>query len=447
MIHFAYLVLFFIASTTNSEGRIVQAIIGRRVSLSLTLITKDSIDIYHDRSWILTVWPDAHYILASQKKEKVRVYVDISTEGTIKVIIDLLNSTTSDAGVYTVKGQWDSKELNDSVVLRTIEESMIPRIYAAWHISEDLFIVMKCITSGLFAKTITWKRNSSLIRNQDRYYFGNDSLSIRNLTAGDEYTLYTCMDQERGLESDPFQIKASGPGGIEFTPKVTIAFDQDSLNISCNSDCSPVCKWQWTRTDPLSGLEQAVSGETVLKLYNITKLDAGRYSCKVQNILSGASFASYLTLDVNDPEYHMTTKTLQKDNAEASAFPSMHILTYFLSGFSILCVIGLCICLFKKIRECITVDRRELTLPEVDPKNSYWTIVSNTKGEMTTAVETHNMQINEPTAQCNKTVTEINEVEASSQLYTLDVDIEFDGYIHPISSNPLTSVFASSQLT
>ncbi|KAK3601225.1 hypothetical protein CHS0354_040408, partial [Potamilus streckersoni] len=243
----------------------------------------------------------------------MRVYVEISPGKALNVTLNLLNITTNDAGIYTVTKLFDSKEFNDSVVLRTIEESMLPRIDVARHITVDSPLVLQCVSSSSVERKIIWKCNSSLIDNHDKYSLNTDSLTIKKLTAGDQFNLYTCLEQGREFESDPYRIKSSGPGDIWFTPNLTVVFEHESLNISCNSECGPLCEWEWTKTDTQSGLEKAVSGGTMLQISNITKLDAGKYSCKVQNILSGSSFVRNMSLDVKRKDYYMTTTIFQRD--------------------------------------------------------------------------------------------------------------------------------------
>ncbi|KAL3887098.1 hypothetical protein ACJMK2_027054, partial [Sinanodonta woodiana] len=128
---------------------------------------------------------------------------------------------------------------------------------------------------------------------------------------------------------------AAGPTVITFTPNITDVFEHESMNVSCNSKCSPLCTWQWTKNDDISGLERVVSGENILQIQNFTKQDAGKYSCKVQNILRGTTFVSHLSLDVIYTTFDMTTTPTQKDGTETAASPSKYLLMYMFVGFSV----------------------------------------------------------------------------------------------------------------
>ncbi|KAK3601232.1 hypothetical protein CHS0354_040415 [Potamilus streckersoni] len=73
---------------------------------------------------------------------------------------------------------------------------------------------------------------------------------------------------------------------------------------------------------------------------------------------------------------------------------------------------------------------------ENPPEKNYWTIVSNADGELSTAVEINTEQITEQDPVCNRTVGQIEELP---QIHRLEFDMELDGYIHPIHSNPLNT--------
>ncbi|KAL3887103.1 hypothetical protein ACJMK2_027059, partial [Sinanodonta woodiana] len=267
-------------------GRTVRAVIGRNVSFSFTFsnITQtDAIFIFHDTVLFVSIWPSENLRIIHTDKDKLRVFVDLSSGKTITVTMSLLNLTDEDKGIYTVAHHLNSEEFSEGILLQTIDNTLIPRIYIDSYTVSDSSLVLRCFTSSSYSGMLHWKLNASFITEFVKYSHNNNYLSIRNLTNDDRYNSFTCWEQESGLESDPYRIKADGPRHVNFTPNKTVVMEHQSLNISCISDCSPVCSYQWTRLEPFTGLEKAVSAEMALYITNVSRQDDGTYMCKIKN--------------------------------------------------------------------------------------------------------------------------------------------------------------------
>ncbi|KAL3885678.1 hypothetical protein ACJMK2_025725, partial [Sinanodonta woodiana] len=106
-----------------SEGRILQAIIGKNFSFSWILNNTwmDIIQIKHNGSRFFRVWPENNYLDVPKEVDRVKVVVETSAEKTVTVTVNYLNITKFDSGTYKMIREYNSEELNDSVVLETIE--------------------------------------------------------------------------------------------------------------------------------------------------------------------------------------------------------------------------------------------------------------------------------------------------------------------------------------
>ncbi|KAK3579656.1 hypothetical protein CHS0354_014892 [Potamilus streckersoni] len=252
-----------------AEGRTVQGMIGRNVSLLWTFnnIKKDSISISRNSIHLLMVWPLKNLIVWHEKDDRLHVYVDNSSYETLTVTVSISGLREKDAGIYKLKRRWDSEDFNDSVRLQ---------IY----------------------RKVSWKLNGTLIESHGRYSQNNALLSIKNVTANDKYNIYTCNELGSGFNSDPYRLNISGPNVVKFVSNVTVAKEHEGLHLFCDTYCYPTCTWHWTQVDNLSAAKKVVSEGDELKINNVTREDAGKYSCKVNNVITGASFEGFTYLEV-----------------------------------------------------------------------------------------------------------------------------------------------------
>ncbi|KAK3579652.1 hypothetical protein CHS0354_014890 [Potamilus streckersoni] len=542
------------------EGRTVQAINGRNVSFSWTFnnTSKDAIIISHDSSHLLLVWPYKNLVSPYQRKERLQAYVNSSTSETVTITVKILNIRESDAGIYKAERQFDSEDVNDNIILQIFDEANLPWIIMVQQVIFDSYIELQCNSSIRFTGRVIWQVNESMIESRGRYSQDKTLLSIRNLTANDRYNSYTCKEFGSEFESDPYRLNISGPDGVTFESNVTMAKEHEDLNLPCHADCKPICEWKWTKVDLSSVDEKRISADSILQIRNITRIDAGKYSCTIHNIITGKSFEGFTHVDVvygpdeinfnildniiqvnkfeiihlicyadcfppcliGWTETHANTQTsssaLKLDGVysdinstcyatnpmnantsisstiyikvrsatsynttmqmvpgkhiegvgffttpttnagkytETNDFPSVHHLTYIVLGMGIILAVGLLSCLLHKCGACSHVGResktRAFVMSDNDGANEgshgelqtekYWTIVSNTGGELTTAVESDSAQyyiqkpsgINEVLQQDNPefpTCVDVVMVHDSSH----SVSVEHDDYIHPV---------------
>ncbi|KAL3885614.1 hypothetical protein ACJMK2_025664, partial [Sinanodonta woodiana] len=526
-----------------SEGRVVDGIIGRNVSLSWTLkdTKRDSLSISRNSTFLLTLWPYKTLVIWHHKNDRFHIDMVIDANDTLAVTVCISRLTEQDAGIYKLIRRLDSEEGNGSVTLQIHNVTALPRITMVQHDSMDSSIQLQCTFLQMFTGKVSWKLNESIIESQDRYYQNNSLLSIKNLTADDKYSIYTCNENGSGFDSDPYLLNISGPNVVKFESNVTVAKEHEGLNLFCDADCYPTCTWNWTKLDILSTSKKVISANKELKINNVTRKDAGKYSCKVYNTITSTSLegSTYLEVVYGPGEIYtnisnnviqvdkydtisvscyadcfppcqigwMETKTnipnreavLQLErmtvdgnytcyatnpmNPNASNSRTIYIkvtsgqselmtttltavsntdlllirhLLYVVIGLGCFFAIGFLACLLHKFRACSRVRgssinnrssehsagyRDSETPPMEHLAGNYWTIVSNTRGDLTTAVDVDNAQCITQTAHSIKNVLKEKNL-AYSISANFDIELEeysepvhagtVDDYIHPV---------------
>ncbi|KAK3583476.1 hypothetical protein CHS0354_025608 [Potamilus streckersoni] len=117
-----HLLFCYLATYTVTEGGIVRGIIGQNVSFTMTFhnINGDLIHIKHNASVFVEVWPDNNNHIEIKQQDRVRVEIGNKTaSGSITVIINILNITASDSGMYNAMRPWILTEILDWVLLET----------------------------------------------------------------------------------------------------------------------------------------------------------------------------------------------------------------------------------------------------------------------------------------------------------------------------------------
>ncbi|KAL3885627.1 hypothetical protein ACJMK2_025677 [Sinanodonta woodiana] len=283
-----------------SEGNKIKGIIGRNVSFSWTFkrIMNDDIFILHNKTRLHEIRVDENPFLTRTLLDRVRLSISNTTDDNIMVNIDFSNITKNDAGTYKVIQSENSMDLDNSVHLITIDEKTIPRIEMAGHNIVNSTIILECRLPSPSNMEIVWKINGSLIGSHWRYSQNDRILSITNVTVDDQYNSYKCNESGNAVESDPYSIKISGPNAIKFVPNITMVQQYSGLNMSCHTDCYPICSWKWTKCDPSLGEVQVISTQDVLYIQNITRQEGGVYSCRVLNKLTGTSLENSTPIQI-----------------------------------------------------------------------------------------------------------------------------------------------------
>ncbi|KAL3885989.1 hypothetical protein ACJMK2_026017 [Sinanodonta woodiana] len=218
-----------------------------------------------------------------------------------------------------------AKDYCSSFSHRSAYEDLQPKISVENNNILDNSITLQCQANGQAAGMFSWRRNGISITNNTKYVKTDKYLIIRRLNNDDIYDIFTCMESGGQFESDPYNIETSGPSFTHGKPSITMAKEMDTLNVSCLTDCYPLCLVTWSKLNPFSGNNTILSENDPLQLRNVTRQNSGNYTCKVQNILTGTSSESSLSLSIHYGPDKIVLNT-SKNIIEVEEFDSIAIL-------------------------------------------------------------------------------------------------------------------------
>ncbi|KAL3885597.1 hypothetical protein ACJMK2_025647 [Sinanodonta woodiana] len=407
-----HLVFVCLAINIDTEGRIVHGIIGRNVTFSMTFETGDLVHIMHNDSAVVMVWPNNNDLIKQiQQRDRVGIVIDNATRSsTVNVIINIMNLTTSDHGMYTVVRPVNPKNIQDSIFLETIDETMRPTIEIFSNHTLDSTLVLKCNVCSTSTGKVLWSLNGSLIDDHTKYVQHNLFLYIRNLTADEKYNFYTCKESGSELESDPYSI----PIWIDhFTTKATTLLRDTAEN-------------------------NHYTAQTLRK-----------------------------NEDTEVIYTYMMTATSSHVNVQES--PSERRLLYIIFGMGAIIAVAITACFLHKIKNCfrgvrasdistgLNSDDGSKNVQDVNQAEYYWTIVCNAKNEMSTAIETHGGVSGDipmvrtsivPTSSSSNESIRADDIYVSQEIHRysnpiISCTVQFNDYIHPIHSTPLNKYMLS----
>ncbi|KAL3885620.1 hypothetical protein ACJMK2_025670 [Sinanodonta woodiana] len=423
----SYVFCSCMAHVYTSDGRTVQGIKGRNVSLSWTFhsMMKDIVVVNRGSESVVRVWLSKNNFVPQKKDDRFQFIVDKRVNNTVTFTINIMNVTENDAGNYEVERQWDSETFNDIIVLYIMDESAIPRIEMTRYNSLESSIYLQCRSSSNFTK-VHWKLNGSLIGSRNRYSQNANMISIKNLTVNDSFNLYTCGELGMQFESDPYRLNY-GPKEIVFN-----AFDNanevnefETIVRFCSANCFPPCDIVWIDTNA----ETMIHGAE-LKLVNLT-IDVN-YTCQATNPINSKDTISK-TISIK----------VKSDN------PTTRYLLYTALGIGVLLAVGVSSYLMYKRRACFSLDRASygtyLTQVcrcsegeyqrEVTSSGNYWTIVTNASGMMSTVIDAHSKHCQTPIPIYKRNVPRHDSLQQSVSNSSLNVPIEMETYMEPIHSS------------
>ncbi|KAL3885695.1 hypothetical protein ACJMK2_025741 [Sinanodonta woodiana] len=111
----SYMLFSLLAHVYTSDGRTVQVIKGRHVSLSWTCSDiNDVVIILHGSAPVVWVWDlSKHYVILKQP-HRLQLNAETFVNSTAMFTLNILNVTINDAGEYKIKRLLDSKTFNDN---------------------------------------------------------------------------------------------------------------------------------------------------------------------------------------------------------------------------------------------------------------------------------------------------------------------------------------------
>ncbi|KAK3580179.1 hypothetical protein CHS0354_001312 [Potamilus streckersoni] len=93
-------------------------------------------------------------------------------------------------------------------------------------------------------------------------------------------------------------VSTNGPDNITFVPSETTIHEFDSLTIICLANCYRSCSFQWIKHGDQDFPEMLIADSARMQILNITRNDAGNYSCVATNTVTNTTVVDSITLEV-----------------------------------------------------------------------------------------------------------------------------------------------------
>uniref|UniRef100_A0A673G7L7 Contactin-4-like n=1 Tax=Sinocyclocheilus rhinocerous TaxID=307959 RepID=A0A673G7L7_9TELE len=161
----------------------------------------------------------------------------------------------------------------------------------------------ECKANGKPQPVYRWLKNGQPLVSQDRICVDGGGLTISNISLMDS-GMYQCLaENDNGViyASAELKVVASPPDFSKKTVKKTTLIQRGGeAIIECRPHASPRASYSWRRgNDKCSIGERTISEDGTLRIANVTKSDAGRYTCVARNPFGTSSSSG--TLVVKEP--------------------------------------------------------------------------------------------------------------------------------------------------
>uniref|UniRef100_A0A8C6VAA4 Contactin 6 n=1 Tax=Naja naja TaxID=35670 RepID=A0A8C6VAA4_NAJNA len=172
-------------------------------------------------------------------------------------------------------------------------------------------LVWECEAIGKPKPSYSWFKNGKPLTSEERIQIENGTLTISMLNISDS-GLYQCVAENKYdsiYSNAELRVMASAPDFSKYPMKKTsVVHVGGEVTIGCKPNASPKAVINWKKgTEPLQqGKRIFVLEDNSLKIYNITKSDAGVYSCIAMNQFgvvrnSGNLIVKEKTVIINPP--------------------------------------------------------------------------------------------------------------------------------------------------
>ncbi|XP_034296428.1 contactin-6-like isoform X4 [Pantherophis guttatus] len=172
-------------------------------------------------------------------------------------------------------------------------------------------LVWECEATGKPKPSYNWFKNGKPLTSEERIQIENGTLTISMLNMSDS-GLYQCVAENNYdsiYSNAELRVLASAPDFSKHPMKKTsVVHVGGEVTIGCKPSASPKAVINWEKgTEPLQqGKRIFILEDNSLKIYNITKSDAGVYSCIAMNQFgvarnSGNLIVKEKTVIVNPP--------------------------------------------------------------------------------------------------------------------------------------------------
>uniref|UniRef100_A0A8C2L0I5 Contactin-4-like n=1 Tax=Cyprinus carpio TaxID=7962 RepID=A0A8C2L0I5_CYPCA len=155
----------------------------------------------------------------------------------------------------------------------------------------------ECKANGKPQPVYRWLKNGQPLVSQDRIRVDGGGLTISNINLMDS-GMYQCLaENDNGIIYASAELKVvASPPDFSKKPvkKTTLIQKGGEAIIECQPHASPRASYSWRR-----GNERTISEDGTLRITNVTKSDAGRYTCVARNPFGTSSSSG--TLVVKEP--------------------------------------------------------------------------------------------------------------------------------------------------
>ncbi|XP_074168297.1 contactin-3 [Rhinolophus sinicus] len=187
-------------------------------------------------------------------------------------------------------------------------------------VGDNLF--WECRASGKPKASYRWLKDGEALVLEERIQIENGALTIANLSVADSGTFQCIAENKHGLASSSARLKvvASAPDFSRAPMKKLVRVQAGSeLGLQCKPHASPRARSSWRKGHAVLLGDGRISflKDGGLKIANVTKADAGTYTCVAENPLGKANGTTRVV--VTDP----TRITVAPSNMDVSVGESV----------------------------------------------------------------------------------------------------------------------------
>uniref|UniRef100_A0A8D0DWL0 Contactin 4 n=1 Tax=Salvator merianae TaxID=96440 RepID=A0A8D0DWL0_SALMN len=219
-------------------------------------------------------------------------------------ILEIPNFQQEDAGQYECTAEnVRGKNVARGQLTFYAPPSWIQKISDA-HVAIEESIYWECKANGRPKPSYSWLKDGELLIPQERIQIEHGTLNITNVNLSDT-GMYQCVAENRHgaiYVSAELSVIAVGPDfSKSFLKRLTLVKVGGDATIECKPKASPRPTFTWRKGKEILKENERVTllEDGTLKITNITKADAGSYTCTAVNHFGAASSTGNLV--VKDP--------------------------------------------------------------------------------------------------------------------------------------------------
>ncbi|KAK7880272.1 hypothetical protein WMY93_030639 [Mugilogobius chulae] len=158
-----------------------------------------------------------------------------------------------------------------------------------------------CVATGKPRPTVRWLRNGQPLATQDRMEINGPQLKINNLALEDS-GMYQCIAENKHgtiYSTAELRVQVQVPDFRSNPVKKLIpAARGGEVMIECRPRAAPKPSLFWSRGTELliNSTRVTVTPDGVLRIYNISRADEGKYTCFAENYLGKANSTGHLSV-------------------------------------------------------------------------------------------------------------------------------------------------------